>query len=76
MILEKIMYSGRLSNGINRYATNDSRDFAFLISAKQSCLTNSASVVRSSNDAVLNKRETKFYSTNQHQDRWSSSSIC
>ena len=51
----------RLSNGINLHAMNDSRDYAFFISSKQSLLTNSGNVLGKSDDAVPNERDVRIF---------------
>ena len=51
----------RLSNGINLHAMNDFRDSAFFISSKHSLLTNSANVLRKSDDAVPNERDVRIF---------------
>ena len=51
----------RLSNGINLHAMNDSRDSAFFISSTQSLLANSANILCSSNNAVLNEPDVRIF---------------
>ena len=43
------------------HAMNDSRDSAFFISSKQSLLTNSANVLRKSDDTVSNERDVRIF---------------
>ena len=52
---------GHLSNEINLHVMNDSRDSAFFIFSKQNLLTNSANVLRKSDDAVPNERDVRIF---------------